>query len=288
MRCLLFGCILYGAYFSSSPNTQAAFVYEQNFDSFANGTTNLNDGSVMIGGPHMPQVLEWGPDADRWSALWLTANSQGNLGNFFLPDFVNPTVRIDSFNANFDLMFNTNGNNIYADGFSFNFGRFDNLNANYGGEGGMYSPGNTGDVLTVSWFTFWAGNPRIEVRYNGSTVASSTLVRPTIDFNVTAPSSSFIPVNVAWGANGLNLTYNGTAIFTDLLVSGFEPEEGSTFAFSARTGADSHNTFIDNLSITAIPEPSTALLGLLGSMLLLRRNAKLSREISPRHANHLP
>ena len=134
-RFLVLGCVLHGFFHASVSKTHAAFVYEQNFDSYANGTTNLNDGSVMVGAPHMPRVLEWGPDGDRWNALWLTSNSQGNLGNFFLPDFTIPTVRIDAFSADFDLMFNTNGNSIYADGMSFNFGRFDNLNANYGGEG---------------------------------------------------------------------------------------------------------------------------------------------------------
>jgi len=259
-KTLILVCL--GVYLSTTaPVWAAPFVYEQDFD-FPGGTTDLNDGSTMIGSNHDVSVIEWGPSNDLWRALWLTSNSQGVMGNFFLPD-LSPTVAVNGFSASFDLMFNTNGSTIYADGMSFNFGQFNTLSAGYGGEGGMYSPGNTGDVLSISWHTYWLGDERLEVRMNGVTVASSTLVPPIIDFNDPAPSSAFIPVSVSWGAEGLDLTYNNTPIFTNLAIPGFEPEAGYTFAFSARTGADSQNVFVDNLMIVAVPEPATLVLALL-------------------------
>ena len=263
----------------SAASLEAAVVYEQDFDGVAAGTTGsgLNDGSFMVGaGAHQAQVIRWGPSGQEWQSLWLTSNFRGQLGSFFLPD-LNPTVAIDSFSVDFGLMFNTNGNSIYADGMSLNFGQFNNTTSAYGGEGGMYSPGATGDVLTVSWITYWAGNPRIEARFNGVTVASSTLVRPIINFDNPASAAAFVPVNVSWDANGLDVTYNGTAIFTDLAINGFEPEAGYRFAFTARTGADSQNTFVDNLVVATVPEPSAVTLGVTGLAVALWRSRRLRR-----------
>jgi hypothetical protein len=75
---------------------------------------------------------------------------------------------------------------------------------------------------------------------------------------------------------GGNVTYafDGTPIIetptvaTDGLVS-----LGYSDVFSS-VGGDAHFVIFDNLSVEVIPEPSSALLGLLGSAMLLRRRRK--------------
>jgi len=71
------------------------------------------------------------------------------------------------------------------------------------------------------------------------------------------------------GSGAYSLNAGGTIITGNLKESSID--QVRVFNFNAGSG-DSHNVFFNNLSVTAVPEPSsTALLGLGGLSLLLRR-----------------
>jgi autotransporter-associated beta strand protein len=233
-------------------------VYSQDFNSAADHTngTGLDDGSNMVGFSKVYDSTNWGSSlsaVEKWRALWLTPMSQGVVSNFYMP-VKNTGQSVSSFSADFSLLIN-NGNNNPADGFSINFGKFNNTTSLYGGEYGMYSAGDgkTGNVLSLS-FTTYGGDRRIELRYNGSTVATNGM-DPIINTANPAPASAFLPVNFSYDSNGVDVTYNNISIFSDVVVTGFTPGVNNSFAMAARTGDDYENLFVDNISINTTAAP---------------------------------
>jgi hypothetical protein len=248
----------------------AALVYSQNFNAATPGTTGtgLGDGSniIVTNTPGAASVQEWG----SLKALQMTKEGIGGTGsNFFLPD-LNPGGAVTSFSVSFDLLFQST-DTTYADGISFNFGQLNSTTQTYGSEFGMYNTNFTGDVLSVGWVNYWAGSKRIDVFQNGATVSSNTTYPPftTVQSSIPGPT---VPVTVSWDkGSGLSLTYGGNNVFTNLATPGFTPAAGYKFAFAARTGADTQDTFIDNIQVNTVPEPAATLLGALGFLGLLRR-----------------
>ena len=70
-----------------------------------------------------------------------------------------------------------------------------------------------------------------------------------------APASAFLPVNFSYDANGVDVTYNGTSVFSNVAVAGFTPGVNSSFAMAARTGVDYQNTFVDDIAINTTVAP---------------------------------
>ena len=67
--------------------------------------------------------------------------------------------------------------------------------------------------------------PSIEIFANGISAGN---------FPQTFPfDGTYRPVVIHWDAQGLDVTFGGTAIATNLPVSGFDPSPGNQFAFSA-------------------------------------------------------
>lgn len=244
-------------------------VYSQNFNGAANDTTGtgLGDGSNMTdnSGTFDTRVLsssQWGagptPDGQPWKALFLTPMQTGIIGNFYTP-VVNQGQSVSAFSANFTLLnnyINKTSQNIIADGFSVNFGKFNNTTSVFGSEAGMYSAGDgkTGNVLSLSFYTYESADPRIELRYNGSTIATNPM-DPYYNTQNPPPSSAFLPVNFSWDSNGVDVTYNGISVFSNVAVSGFTPSIDSSFAMAARTGAAYQNTFVDDIAINTTAAP---------------------------------
>ncbi|MFA6174747.1 MAG: hypothetical protein WC334_09245 [Kiritimatiellales bacterium] len=224
--------------------------YSQNFNSASGGTTNLGDGTTISDtGTGHAQVWDNG---GSWKALRLTQDSNpavGGASTFALYD-LDAGNAVQGFTATFDVLIK-NDMGIPADGFSFNFGTLGTLP--YGGEEGMYA--GTGSMLSIGWDTYdnGGGDPQsIEVYVNGVSVGNSTVKPPVISSFLSDP---FQTVSIAWNSGGLDVTYDGTAIFTDLNVSGFTPLFGAQFAFAARTGGEDEDVFIDSVSVNTIPEP---------------------------------
>ena len=238
-------------------------VYSQDFNSAADNTTGtvLGDGSNMVGYSRVYDSTNWGSLSaeQKWRALWLTPMAQSVVGNFFMP-VKNTGQSVSAFSANFTLLnnyINRTSQNI-ADGFSINFGKFNTTTSAYGGEYGMYSSSDdkTGNVLTLSFYTYSGGDPRIELRYNGSTIATNAM-DPFYNIQNPAPASAFLPVNFSWDANGVDVTYNGNSVFSNVAVAGFTPGVNDSFAMAARTGADYQNTFVDDIAINTTVAPFT-------------------------------
>jgi hypothetical protein len=88
----------------------------------------------------------------------------------------------------------------------------------------------------------------------------------------TSLDGSFTPVSIVWDGDGLDVIYGATTVFSNLAID-FSAESGAEFAFAARTGASTEFVFIDNVNITAVPEPASAMLLGIGAAvtLLIRR-----------------
>lgn len=206
--------------------------YTQNFSGLSAGTTNPGDGSQINSNNGTAQV-----QGTTNPYLRLTSNGVGGTSaSFKLPDF-DPGQAIDSFNVSFDLLIG--GGGALADGVSLTFGGI------AGGDGGGEAGFAVDNSLVIGWDTYNNGGdaPSVEVFSNGVSIDNNT-------YNYGATSNQWIPVILNWDGNGLDVTYNGNVLASNLATPGFTPRAGDRFAFSARTGGVTQNTFIDDLSFT--------------------------------------
>ncbi|MHA3774353.1 CotH kinase family protein [Verrucomicrobiota bacterium sgz303538] len=209
---------------------------------FPDNTTALGDGTTI-------STSVAGAACVTGGALRLTAAGTGSTTSAFKIYNLDPSKPLQSFDATFKVRMTKSGTATPADGWSFNFGPIPSDNG--AGEGGFVMPNG----LVVSWDTYDNGGdpPGIRVLGNGVRVANSprTFLYDTV----------FRSVSIHWDSdNGLNVTYDGSAIFTNLQVPGFTPAStgGSPavpyrFAFSARTGGATEDMMLDDLSITTTP-----------------------------------
>ena len=66
--------------------------------------------------------------------------------------------------------------------------------------------------------------------------------------------ATYRPLVIHWDYDGLDLTYNGVTVFTNLQTPGFAPASGNTFAFTAGTGSSgAQDTAIDDLVLQTTP-----------------------------------
>ena len=122
-----------------------AATYEQDFDAFADGTTDLGDGTVITG----PAVSVQG------GRLQLTIDNQGlGFSSFHIPPLADSS---QGWTATWDYeMFDSVGANDPADGFSFNYGDFQ-LNERGQAEEGMATRPGVNNNLSFevdTWMNF--------------------------------------------------------------------------------------------------------------------------------------
>jgi hypothetical protein len=65
--------------------------------------------------------------------------------------------------------------------------------------------------------------------------------------------TNFRPLTVHWDYDGLDLSFNGQTIFTNLATPGFSPTSGNAFAITASTAGGDQDTFLDDLLIQTSP-----------------------------------
>ena len=60
-------------------------------------------------------------------------------------------------------------------------------------------------------------------------------------------------VAIHWDYDGLDLTYNGQVIFTNLPTPGFSPTSGNTFAFTGSVSGGAQDTYLDDVVLSTGP-----------------------------------
>lgn len=220
--------------------TARAATYTQNFGSATVGDTgaSLGDGSNIVGTVAGIASVQSVPSSGN--ALRLIDQSGGSFGNWFLPN-LNPGVAVTSFTASFDSLIYNSGGTTPGDTFGFNFGTItDTTSAYTTGTGGMYSPGNADDLLTVSFRTYQFGRSPPETReiqvWYDNTQINSNIGTPVVSSVLDA--SAYQLTTISWDAStGLSVSYGGTSLVSNLAIPGFTPVAGDTFAFNTFTGA---------------------------------------------------
>ena len=192
-----------------------------------------------------------------------------------------------SFSFDFRITDNTDGST--ADGFSFSYAD----TGTYGTSGGLGSspfgaPEHpiAADVLGFSFDTWWNGSDdgptpgtsddlsEVSVFWDGALVDridDTRLLTPvlTLDDGLWHTVTGLVDFDAAT----VSLSVDGNALFTDLAVPGLTPFE-SRILYAARTGGAVQESAIDNVLVefggtTAVPEPGTLLLLLLGAVGIL-------------------
>ncbi|MEO7318562.1 MAG: CotH kinase family protein, partial [Chthoniobacteraceae bacterium] len=86
-------------------------------------------------------------------------------------------------------------------------------------------------------------------------------------------------VSIHWDSNGLDVSVNGSAIFTDLPTPGFAPAAGNKFAFSARCEAsNTMDFFLDDVVLATSPLPQLETGGPVISEFMADNSATLEDE----------
>ena len=216
-------------------------TYEQNFDGFPEGTMDLEDGSEMISSTDTAFVFE--------EALQLTDDAVGSTNaGFFTPSLGD--VATGGWKASFEyLLFDADGGNPPADGFSFNWGPID--------PGSSGSEEGYGAGLSVEFDTWNNGEGEAghNVAVDGQDVPDGLLEDdPLVD-------GEFHAVVVCWTRVGedngvITVTVDGEPLFENIETPELIPDPEWIFAFAARTGGATETLLIDNLLIQA-PPPAT-------------------------------
>ena len=252
-----------------SAGLASAETYSQDFDSFADGTTNLGDGTVFNGASASIQG----------GRLQLTIDNQGlGFASFTIPALANSS---QGWSMTADIqMFDSAGGNPPADGFSFNYGDFLVGERGQAEDGMAGRPGVTTNISFEidTWMNF-DGEQGVNISgvlagadignglnafINGPILNDGETVTGTMaaSYDATAGTVSFVTTGLNTNANFVNVA----------LPAGVGGNDAWNFGFSGRVGGANQDVFIDNLVITTVPEPSAlALLGLGAFGFFLRR-----------------
>lgn len=206
--------------------------YSQNFDSFADGTRDLGDGSIMtdVWQSTNPTVQV------QAQALRLTPDLLNQFGAFTVPK-----LNLDKgFQASF--RFKISSANTPADGLVFNFG--DPIPG-----GSIPGLGGFASGLAVEFNTF--ARPGYVVRVNNIEVDGGFVA------NTNFVDNNWHNVSVRWETSGsLTLVVDGTPIFTNLATAGLTAAADDMVAFSAKTVGLSELVLIDDVNVAALSASS--------------------------------
>ncbi len=243
-----------------------AATYSNNFDAYADGTTDLGDGTVMTGSSASIQG----------GRLQLTIdNVGGGFSSFHVGALADSS---QGWTASWDYeMFDAAGGNPPADGFSLNYGDF-TFGEQGGAEEGMRGLA-TGNISfeVDTWMNFDAeqgvnisgvlGGVDIQNQLgafnNGPILNDGQRVTGTMtaSYDAVAGTVSFVTTGLETNAD-----------FVSIDLGGATGDDAWNYGFSARVGGANQDLFLDNLVITTVPEPSgLALLGLGAFGFFLRR-----------------
>ena len=199
-------------------------TYAQNFDAYADGTTDLDDGS------YISNVSEGSNARVLDHALELTPDIVWRQASFTMP----PHSLQTGYTAIFRYRISASGSP--ADGFAFNYGAPNATRIPVDGIGDFPRG------ITVEWNT-WA-NRGHQVRVNGTQVPGGYV------FDSGLADGIWHNVTVQWFPHsGLTLSMDGETIFDQLPTPGFLATPDDMLAFSAYTGGLSQQVLIDNIMV---------------------------------------
>jgi hypothetical protein len=217
--------------------------YSQNFDGFDDGTTDLEDGSVMTGAAASVQD----------GRLQLTIDQQGlGFSSFSVPALPGSS---QGFTVSFDYeLYDSLGANDPADGFSFNYGDAPLGDQGQAEEGMVTRPGVTENI---SWEVDTWRNGDAEQGVNISGLAGGADLGE-LDFTngiiLEDDSRKTGTMEISWNpAVGASFTTTGlttNADFSNVDTGAFVADDEHSFIISARVGGANEDLFIDNLVIT--------------------------------------
>ncbi|MSU23835.1 MAG: hypothetical protein EXS32_08435 [Opitutus sp.] len=256
------------------PAVLSAATYTNNFNSLATDTPNgASNTSLTLGGGLLNGVatnvtlissrkdtngagtinvgiVKTGVGSARDTALRLADKATGSSTAALVLPVIDATAAVTDFTVTLRLLMDRVGGATPADGFNISFG---SSLSGAGGAGGHIAA--YGLVVNFDTFENATTDPRsIEVFADVNSVGNFLAAKlPGGNFTY---DQTFRTVTLHWDAfNGLDLTYDGIAIFTDLPTPGFIPTVGGNFALNAATGGLMHDVFIDDLSITTVTTP---------------------------------
>jgi hypothetical protein len=219
----------------AAPQTYAG-VFSANFNECSTLPCTPPLGSAVYG----TTVIEPTGGVGDSGVLKLTKALPSQQGSFVIDD-LDAGQPVNGFDLRFKLRMG-GGGATPADGFSFSAAP--NLPAGTWGEEG------TGGGLSVAFDIYDnAGGeaPSIDIKWPGATVLRET--RVPISFLRT--TNAYVDVQIRLDADGsLDVVYNGTPIYTDLLLPGFQPTGALKYGFGGRTGGAFEDQWIDDLQLT--------------------------------------
>lgn len=231
-----------GWYATPSPAADGDLCYEQNFDGFDDGETDLGDGSVITSND--------GTNSVQNGALRLTqAGTNSTEASFVLPPFDVSA----GWSAIFDFTVEHSGGNTPADGFSFNFGEIPGPDdfGNPAEEGyGDGVPHISYQVDTWQWNDD-AQDAGVGIEVAGLEVAYNPAKNDEANFKPDESVSA--SALVSWDPqNGVSFQTSGlrtNADFVNVPIEDFDAEADYGFSFLARTGGHNETVIIDNLAV---------------------------------------
>ncbi|HYG33620.1 MAG TPA: immunoglobulin domain-containing protein, partial [Clostridia bacterium] len=218
--------------------TAFAGTYNNSFDSSTITGATPNGTGTYNGATWLPVVQD--------GKLMLTPNVGSIYGSLILND-LDAGFPVESFNAQFQLRFGP-GSGDAADGFAFVFGPDLGQNSTFGEDG----PGGTS--LCVAFDIYNNGGaeaPAIDVRVGSTQIAHHPMTKADM---VTSKLEDVV-IQLKRNAT-LTVLYKGQTIFTNVYLPGWSASYG-LFGFGARTGGESCEMDIDNVSITTVKAPAT-------------------------------
>ncbi|MCX6952478.1 MAG: hypothetical protein NTV51_09975 [Verrucomicrobia bacterium] len=256
------------------PAVLSAGTYTNNFNSLTNNTPNgATNTSISLGGGVLNGaaanatlissrrdtngagtinvgIVRTGVGAAGDTALRLADKATSSATAALVIPVLDASGAVTDFTVTLKLLMDRTAGATPADGFNLSFGP---SLSGVGGSGGHVAA--YGLVVNFDTFENAANDPRsIEVFADGNSVGNFLAANlPGGNFTY---GPTFRTVTLHWDAvNGLDLTYDGQAIFTDLPTPGFIPTVGCNFAFNAATGGFMQDVFIDDLAITTSTSP---------------------------------
>ena len=216
--------------------------YVQDFDGYPDGTTDLGDGSVIIGAA--AEVVD--------GRLQLTKDGQGlGFSSWTIPAIANSS---QGFTVTFDLEITDGpGANDPADGMSFNYGDF-RLGEQGQAEEGMFNRPGVDNNLSFEIDTWRNGDAEQGVNIAEQVDGTKEDVAFTNGPILQDGGSVSGPVTITYNPNtGASFTTEGldtNADFEDVELLSFVGDDTFNFGISARVGGANQDLFIDNFVLS--------------------------------------